>query len=163
MPWGNFKPRDRIKEGLQMSETQTIRTEEEVLAKFLEVKEEDFFGFKTNDLLERLPFKFIKQYLKEDATEEKWEEVRQPLTRESILKAMEEYMPFAWEKANNCRGLSAGRSMAHFMMWTWLLCDDFGDLEEYEYYGKDNLVKLCEFYGWDHTQWDDGIRSNTEY
>jgi hypothetical protein len=34
------------------------------------------------------------------------------------------------------------------MAWVWLLGDEavnhFGDLEDYEYYGKDNLVKAVE-------------------
>ena len=75
---------------------------------------------------------------------------------------MKEYMEFAWEKANEFRGLSAMRSMHHYTAWTWLLGDDFGNLLQYDYYGKDNLIRICEHYGWDHTKWDDGVRSNTE-
>lgn len=68
------------------------------------------------------------------------------------------YMPFAWDKANNGRGFSASRSMSHYQAWIWLAGDDIGDLSEYDSYGKDNLVKICKHYGWDHSQWDNGVR-----
>lgn len=73
---------------------------------------------------------------------------------------MLDYMEFAWDKANNGRGISAMRSMHHYMAWTWMLGDDLGNLLDYQYYGKDNLVKICKHYGWDHAKWDDGVRRN---
>ena len=139
-----------------------MRTDEEILARIEKVKHRDFIGTEVSDLIGALSFESAKQFLKEGITEDQWNDLKID-TKEKILAKMEEYMPFAWNKANNCRGLSAGRSMSHYMAWTWLIGDDFGDLTRYEYYGKDNLVKLCEHYGWDHTQLDDGIRSNTEY
>ena len=33
-------------------------------------------------------------------------------------------MTFAWDKANNERNLSAGRSINHFEVWLWLLGDE---------------------------------------
>lgn len=89
-------------------------------------------------------------------------EILSPRDRESILNEMLDYMSFAFEKANNFRGISASRSMSHYSAWTWLIGDDFGNLLDYEYYGKDNLVEICEKYGWDHSQWDDGVRLNDE-
>ena len=50
--------------------------------------------------------------------------------------------------------------MCHYMAWVWLAGDDLGDLTDYQYYGKDNLVKICDHYGWDSSQWDDGERTN---
>jgi len=137
-----------------------MKTQNEIVAKVEEIKSEDIFGFKTNDLLEFLDFEHAKPYLIEGATEDQWEQGT--LARENILKKMEDYMSFAWEKANNCRGISAGRSLAHYTVWIWLIGDEekFGDLENYNYYGKDNLIKICEEYGWDSDQWDDGKRTN---
>jgi hypothetical protein len=140
-----------------------MRTDEEILARIEERGASDFFGFETSDLIVRLPYEKAKKFLKEGVTEADWKNDVAPRDRESILKEMEEYMTFAWEKANGCRGISASRSISHYMSWIWLAGDDLGDLTDYQYYGKDELVKICEFYGWDHTQWDDGIRSNTEY
>jgi len=137
-----------------------MRTPEEIVARIKERENIDFFGFERVDYIERLDFQHAKEFLVEAATEEQWEPA--PYTREAILQRMKEYMPFAWEKANNFRGLSAMRSMHHYTAWIWLLGDDLGDLLAYENYGKDNLVKICEKYGWDHTQWDDGVRKNHE-
>lgn len=137
------------------------RTDLEIVNRIRELAATDFFGFESTDLLTCLPYDKAKEFLKPETTEEKWKEVFTPRDRESVLKRMEEYMSFAWEKANNCRGLSAARSMNHYSAWVWLLGDDLGNLNDYEYYGKDNLVKICQKYGWDHHQWDDGIRTNT--
>ena len=136
------------------------RTQEEIVEKLERVKQDDFFGFKTTDLLGYLDYEHAKPYLKEGCTKEEWG--LKLNDRESILAEMKDYMPFAWDKANNQRGISAGRSMAHYNVWVWMLRDEevFGDLEEYQYYGKDNLRKLCDTYGWDANQWDDNIREN---
>ncbi len=91
---------------------------------------------------------------------DEWE----PSSDESIRKEAVDYMEFAWDKANNFRGLSAGRSMDHFTSWLWLLGDNeiWSSLQQYEYYGKDNLRRICEFLGLDADQWDDGVRLNSE-
>lgn len=144
-----------------MNMTGVPRTDEEILARIEARKSEDFFGFERNDLVLRLPFDKAKPFLKDGATEADWP-TQAPRDRESVIAEMLEYMPFAWEKANNFRGISAGRSMHHYMAWTWLAGDDLGDLLRYEFYGKDSLVRICQHYGWDPSQWDDGVRSNSE-
>ena len=135
-----------------------MRTDQEIIDRINARKEADFFGFELTDLLIRLPFELAKPFLNPDVKGEDWKV--QPRDRDSVLKEMLEYMPFAWDKANNCRGLSAVRSMCHYMAWVWLAGDDLGDLTDYQYYGKDNLVKICDHYGWDSSQWDDGERTN---
>lgn len=135
-----------------------MRTDAEILNRAAAIKDRDWMGTEMGDLIIRLPFNLAKPYLNETAKEEEW--TVWPRDRESMLKEMLEYMPFAWEKANNGRGLSAGRSMSHYAAWVWLAGDDLGDFHDYEYYGKDKLVMICDHYGWDHKQWDDGERSN---
>jgi hypothetical protein len=138
-----------------------MRSQSEIVSRIESINEGDFFGFRTSDLVYFLDFEHAKPYLQPTVTAATW--TPNPSDRDSILKAMEEYMEFAWDKANNGRGISAGRSMDHYTEWVWMLGDEdvIGDLREYEYYGKDNLVKLCEHYGWDHTKWDDGVRENS--
>lgn len=136
-----------------------MRTDDEILARIAEVAGRDFFGFERNDLITRLPFEKATAFLKAGAPADKWNQ--EPRDRDAVIAEMLGYMPFAWEKANNERGISASRSMSHFNAWTWLAGDDFDDLTEYEFYGKDNLVMLCEKYGWDAKQWDDGRRVNS--
>lgn len=134
-----------------------MRTDSEILARIKERQASDFLGAETGILILRLPFDAAKQFLKEDAPADAWDVY--PRDRESLLEEMQEYMPFAWEKANDGRGLSAWRSMSHYQAWTWLAGDDLGELSDYSYYGKDNLVRICQYYGWDSKRWDDGIRS----
>lgn len=135
-----------------------MRTDEEILERIEQIKGNDFLGTETFELICRLPFEKAKPYLREDATQSDWTQMSRD--RETILKEMLEYMSFAWDKACNKRGISASRSMSHYAGWTWLIGDDFGDLQDYQFYGKDNLVRICEKYGWDHKQWDDGVREN---
>ena len=135
-----------------------MRSDEEILARIESVKEDDWLGTQLSDLLIRLPFEKARPYLKPEATPEDWPV--KPRDRDSVLAEMLSYMPFAWGKANNGRGLSAGRSMDHYSAWVWLAGDDLGDLTQYEFYGKDNLVRICKHYGWDAGQWDDGVRVN---
>ena len=137
-----------------------MRTDDEILSRIESVKNDDWMGTQINDLICRLPFEKAKHLLKPEVTSAEWKQI--PRDRESIVAEMLDYMPFAWDKANNCRGLSAGRSMDHYQAWTWLIGDDFGDLSDYEFYGKDNLCRICEHYGWDPKQWDDGVRTNYE-
>ena len=136
------------------------RSQDEIVAEIERIKEDDFFGFKIGDLIGFLDYEHAKQYLKPEITADKWEPL--PSDRESILKIMKDYMAFAWEKANDERSISASRSLAHYTAWIWMIGDEsrFGDLEEYEHYGKDNLRLICDAYGWDADQWDDGRRVN---
>lgn len=139
-----------------------MRTPQEILDRIKVIEPEDFLGWERTDLIKRLPFEYAKPFLAEGATQDDWDKRIKPLDKDSILSEMLDYMPFAWEKANNFRGLSALRSMAHYSVWVWLLGDDFGDLMDYEFYGKDNLAAICQHYGWDSSQWDDGVRLNAE-
>ncbi len=146
--------------GMNTSEEKPLRTQEQIVAKMKQVEDTDFFGVIRSDLLNYLDYEHAKEFLKPEAKEEQWN--FNPLTREKVLGEMLEYMPFAWDKAINMRGLSAGRSMHHYTAWVWLIGDEevFGNLEDYQFYGKDNLRKICEHYGWNADQWDDGIRCN---
>ena len=142
----------------QKGTSQAMRTDAEIIARMKEIEPRDQLGFERSELLIRLPLEAAKPFLKPDAAEETWPQARRD--RESLVSEMLSYMPFAWEKANGKRGISASRSMSHFAAWTWLAGDDLGDLTGYEHYGKDNLVRICRHYGWDSSQWDDGIRAN---
>lgn len=139
----------------------TNRTQNEILVRIEEIKKDDFFGFETSDLIEYLSFENAKQYLKDNVTKEQYNEDRQSIVPKV---QMIDYMPFAWEKANNFRGLSASRSMSHYRAWLWLDGDNelWKTLEDYQYYGKDKLVEICKYLGIDASQWDDGIRKNSE-
>ena len=141
-----------------MSITSAPRTDDEIISRINVVADRDFFGFEVSDLVVRLEYEKAKQFIPADVIQKDWEVVsREPA---DVISMMRNYMSFAWEKANDCRGLSARRSLSHYSAWIWLAGDDLGDLLEYEFYGKDKLVLICNHYGWDSSEWDDGVRTN---
>lgn len=137
------------------------RTQDEILKRIESRQEHDFGGFECNEYLECLDFEHVKPYLKDGVTPDQWTQK----TEEDVRRGAIEYMSFAWDKANNCRGISANRSIMHYIAWLWLLGEDgFDDLmDDYEFYGKPQLERICEYFGLDPKKWDDGRRSNTEY
>lgn len=139
-----------------------MKTTAEIFARIEEIKEADFFGFQRGDLISFLPFDAARLFLNEGVTARNWK--TQEPTKEAVLAEMLDYMTFAWEKANDCRGLSASRSIEHMKAWLWLLGDDLGEKLEnmYEYYGKPCLAAICEKYGWDWRSLDDGRWRNSE-
>ncbi|AXQ68437.1 hypothetical protein HOT99_gp180 [Caulobacter phage CcrBL10] len=143
------------------------RSTAEIIARIeaLENDLSDFFGFQKGDLICYLPFDDAKRWLNDKASADAWEpNVNTP---EAIKSSIYDYMSFAWDKANNCRGLSAGRSIDHMKAWLWLLGEDEAwvealRLDNYNMYGKPQLRAICERFGWDWTKWDDGSWTNSE-
>ncbi len=140
----------------------TTRTQAEIVARAHDLCKTLFGGMTIGDFLDWLDFEHAKPFIKVEVTPEEWAKISAEV--KPIRVQMAEYMPFAWEKANNCRGLSAGRSIQHYQNWLWLLGEDalVNEIEHYEYYGKDQLTRVCEFLGLDARQWDDGVRTNTD-
>ncbi len=139
-----------------------MKTQEQIVQRIKQIENRDFFGFETETLIAFLDFEHAKEFLKEGVKADEWKS--EALSADSILKTMRDYMDFAWEKANNCRGISAGRSMSHYSAWIWALGDEdkFGNLKDYSHYGKENLIRICQHYGWPSEKWDDGVRVNTD-
>jgi hypothetical protein len=138
-----------------------MKTQDEIVKRFEERKQDDFLGFEISIYLDYLDYQHAKPYLEDDATEEQWKDATKDI--KNPKEAMIDYMSFAWEKANDCRGISASRSLSHFTAWLWLDGDNdiWPTLENYEYYGKDQLVTICKYLGIDSSQWDDGRRVNS--
>ena len=144
-----------------------MKTDQEILERIKTVESRDIFGTERSDLIHYLSFEAARPFLKEEVTSGIWKINSQDLS--DVKDVIYNYMIFAWDKANNCRGLSANRSIMHFLAWTWIVDEKFSQeiekeyMENYEYYGKDILAKICEHFSIDYSQWDDGIRSDTEY
>ena len=85
------------------------RTQNEILKRIEEVKSYDFLGFERNDYIDFLDFEHAKIFLKDGTKKEDWEGGENPRPFTDPIKDMKEYMDFAWEKANGCRGISANR------------------------------------------------------
>ena len=139
-----------------------MKTDEEILERIKDGQSEDLLGSQRDDLIYRLPFHLAKPYLVDEAKEDEWE--MESREEAFVLAEMLEYMDFAWEKANARRGLSASRSMAHMSAWLFLLgrTGAADQVLEYSHYGKPWLRAICEEFGWDWKQWDDGFWTNTE-
>ncbi len=142
-----------------------MKTQEQILERIESLKGEELFGTTSGDLLDFLTFDLAKSQLKEGATEDQWKKQQKVNDVATIKKEITDYLPFAWEKANNCRGLSASRSIDHFKAYLWLLDDgSFEKMEaiEYEHYGKEKLIFVSELVGFNWKSEDDGIRTNTD-
>lgn len=146
--------------------TMTLRTVDEIKARIKASTKEDMFGTQAVDLARCLPFEEAKTILTipDTMTEADWEKDRVPATHDALTKVVREYLDFAWGKANDCRGLSAVRSVDHMKAWFWLMgYDDLvSQLDQvYEYYGKPCLVVCSELVGvdWkllDNKEWVNG-------
>lgn len=136
------------------------RTEQEIIARIRKVSKYDIFGI--GDLLNWLSFDAAKEFMVDDVTPERFAEVA--ARRKQPLDAVRDYLDFAWDKANNCRGLSAMRSMNHLAAWLWLAgFDELADsFEKYELYGKPHLVTASELVGFDWRAVDSGEWVNSE-
>jgi hypothetical protein len=137
-----------------------MKSIEQIVAKMNDPVWADLFGARNGDLIEFLPFDRAKAFLKPDVTEEQWTAGGMPkaLTRDTVVREITAYMPFAWGKANDCRGLSAARSIMHMQAWLWLLDADDAvkAIEEYDCYGKAQLRGICEALGINWQALDDG-------
>lgn len=139
-----------------------MRSQQEIEQHFSDVADHDWLGTKRSDLISYMSFEAAKLYLKEGVTPDEW--TPRPVDKEAILAEMLEYMDFAWDKANNNRGLSAGRSLEHMQVWLWMLGEETAarEIDDYSHYGKPQLRAICQKYGWDWTQWDDGRWTSSE-
>jgi hypothetical protein len=146
-----------------MSEDMELRSFEEIKEKInsMDVFTRSMVGI---DLVKYLPYEYAKEYLKPDCTEKEWTDDLAEYTKDNIIEEMKDYISFAWDKANNCRGVSACRSLMHFSNWFWLIGEDeLSDYAagDYEYYGKPQLEKITEWLGLNPKDYDDGERTNT--
>ena len=130
----------------------------EIKNKIKEGFSNDFFGFGVSDLIDTLPFEDAKEYLKEEFVakenaSEEWESTRLK-SDEDVKEKMLDYLPFAWGKAEDERGLSADRSIQHFTAWAWLIDDEFSNEIENMYntnyapYGEPILGFISEKLGY---------------
>lgn len=84
---------------------------------------------------------FVPDFYKEEYKTEVVE-----LTEKNIIKAMEDYIDFAFEKANDQRGLSAERSIWKFKQWLWALEDTEIINFDYDDYGIAIITRIANKY-----------------
>lgn len=122
-----------------------MRSDEEILARYHAVKDDDLLGFKAEVLLQALSREGAKS--KPGAPFNDWRET----TNETLQRDLANYMQFAWDKARNHRGISASRSVDKITEMAWLLGrDDVVDAMStagYENYGAPKLAAACLLLG----------------
>ena len=139
------------KETRGMSEM--IKTREEVQKRYEKNKDNNLLWYEMNGkcLIPFLPFEYLRSLCKDEYSDEEVREDMIELTRENVIKEMKDYLPFAFDKCIGERGLSANRSMGHYLEWIWLIDDEFYNKiyteynENYCEYGY-NILKMIEIY-----------------
>ena len=145
-----------------------MRTPSEIVEQVRQIRADagrDIFGVEAGDLAECLSFDDVKLLLKPEAVARPWGPVAAS-DDAAVVERLKGYMPFAWDKANNCRGLSALRSLSHMRAWVWLLGEDaVADIlgHYYDRYGKPHLAAICERYGIDWRKLDNGHWRDDEF
>lgn len=131
-----------------------IRTAEEIKNKIKEgFFENNPLDFGVYDIIYALCFEEAEPYLTKDFlnnpdAKDLWEKERLK-TKDDVLNKMKDYLNFAYDKANNKRGISANISIQHYIAWAWLINNQFyNELmnmyeTEYRDYGK-NILSYIE-------------------
>lgn len=137
----------------------TRRTADEIIKRIERINEtsEDFFGVRIGRLVYSLPVEeSAQQYFKYFKPSTSFIESRRVCPLDEIIRNMD----FAYMKACDCRGLSAGRSLDHFQELIWLLGDDevyrnYEMVKENNYnpYGVPVLNWIIDQYGFEQTRW----------
>lgn len=124
---------------------------DEVKFKYESIKAQDFLGFSAEAYLPFMNWEDAKEYYKEefrqkvDSGEIKYTNVIIEEAAQDFL----DYMNFAWDKAQNMRGISASRSIEKLS--AMLYCMNRADLAEeiqreelYNPYGAPALINICK-------------------
>jgi hypothetical protein len=118
------------------------RTDEEILTRFHAVTNNDMFGWQREVLAEALSYDAAVEHkvIRPDVDRETWE------AKADVHASALKYLTFAWGKAEDHRGLSAGRSIDKLTSYAWLLGGD-DVLEEMETasYAQYGVPKLLVF------------------
>lgn len=142
-------------------------TQDELAQQVRISQKRDLLGFETHEYLEYLDVEHFREFARKDADLSNFPKPQ--YDKAKLLKRMKDYMEFAFDKANNYRGISSKRSVMHYVAWSWLAGDkEFsGQIQNefennYNAYGKDILCMICNHYSWDSMQWDDNVRRDNE-
>ncbi len=137
-----------------------MRTQDEIVARFKERAATDWLGFEVNEYLSAMDFEHANEFLKDDVTPDQFKTTFK--TDDDVRRCMAQYIDFAWNKCNNERGISASRSLMHYVAWIWLVGDDdvYDRLElemekNHNDYGRSCLELLCQHYGWSNEARDE--------
>lgn len=133
-----------------------MRRDEEILDRLMVEKNNDPLGMSIGDLIARLSFDIAssKDFVAEGVSEEEWNKSMCSRKPDDVRKELIGYLDFAWDKAVDHRGISAGRSIGHIRNWLWLMGDEEAlsfveDNCNYPQYGVPVLKYISERFGYD--------------
>lgn len=130
-----------------------MRTQDEIVERVNQIQADnaDLLGFRCVVLICALDYEHAKAFVKSDVTKESWEQDEDAplhLTEEQIRKEGLDYLQFAFGKASDHRGISAGRSVEKMTEFAWLLgLDDIVtamEKAEYQNYGVPKLKVFAD-------------------
>lgn len=131
-------------------------TQDAIVQTVRDQEDSDMFGFRTSILIGYLDFEHAQRFIKEGFAPVDWSGAYP--SPEKVLYDAKQYMGFAWSKALDHRGLSAGRSIDHYWAWGYMLDDaevqDWCEHGEYAMYGAPILTDICRKYGWERLYGD---------
>lgn len=134
----------------------TKRSYRDIVSRLAQIRAKDYYGYESADLLAYLPWSYARPFIRVQSGVSAWSEhypVLNPPLAEALL-----LLPRAWDAANGKRGLSVLRNMEHFKAFFWLGGYDEGvcaHFDDYEYFGKPQLVLASEVLGFDWQTHDD--------
>lgn len=133
----------------------TPRTQDEILARIPEAAQRDpLLSTEAVDLITALDRTHLYEceHVDNERVDANPEAGTEPVTPQQAHDEAVRYMPFALEKAEGGRGISAWRSLNHYAAWLWLCLEDadweqFADWEDYEDYGLAHLATARRLLG----------------
>jgi hypothetical protein len=130
-----------------------MKTQLEIVARLRERRERDMLGFETSEYLRGLTKETLSQLDEFDpAKVGDWTPDYQ--TDEDVLGVAKDYVEFAYSKINGRRGISAERTVMHYVAWLWLVDSPIYDemfrmySENYHAYGREILNFIVDHYKW---------------
>lgn len=99
--------------------------------------------------------------LKDEVTEEEWNTMVVPFTKENVLEQLKDDVAFGFEKALGKRGISASLMYNVVSMWNWILEEGLENWSEYAYYGLPLFKATAVKYGFDNSIGED--KGSEEY
>ena len=148
----------------------TLPTQAEIVQRWKARADNDPLGFEIFEYGACLDADHVRPFMKPDADLTEWKPAY--TTAKEVEERLRGYMDFAWDKANNRRGISANRSIMHAIAWLWLMGGkhrEFGAVveqmfeEHYVEYGKAILATICEHLDIDWRKLDDDAWVNDEF
>lgn len=143
--------------------TDLKRSQSEIVARMKdpEVVDRDTpWGVERSRYLMALEYENAREFLRQDQDPKQWN-AGIMRTEEQVREEAVSYLRHAWEKANGQRALSAQRSLLHFAGLLWLIGSPEADslideLDDWTHYGKPQLVKISDLFGFPWREHDDG-------